>query len=183
MIGMTRAAAVTPLLALLVTWHLAAAPDTGNNAQLTQLLSDAENQASLLKSDLGTVAFFASSANGWQSHSTIVAAYKDHIGAVRSLAAKLTASRAGAPPARRTAIDRLVPLMQDFAAAAETMIDVIGKNPDALSGSDYQQYVKLNSDLASEFSSLVSTWVQYARTGDDLARVAAKIGAPVPPAR
>jgi ketol-acid reductoisomerase len=73
--------------------------------------------------------------------------------------------------------------MRDFAANAEALIDAIGKNPAGLDSSDYKQYLKLNSDLAGEFTTLIGGWVDYGKTGEALARVAEKIGAPAPPLR
>jgi len=171
---MVRTTVITPLLMLLASLPAAA------DAQAAQLLSDAGNQASLLKSDLDTIEFFGSSAGGWQSHSTIVTVYKQHIGALRSLAARLDTTRGDASSAQKTGIDRVVPLMQEFAATAEAMINTIDKNPGALNGSDYKQYVKLNSDLAEEFVTLIGASVNCAKTGDELARVAEKIGAAAP---
>lgn len=173
MVGTARIAALG-----LAAWTLLGAPDT---PQVAQILSDADNQASMLKSDLGTIAFFGLSANGWQNHSPIVASYRGHIATLRTTAERLAAGRQAASPWQRISIDRIIPVIRDLTAAAEALFAAIDKNPNALSGSDYQQYVKLNGDLADEFSSLISTWVSYAKTSDELSAVASKIGAPPPP--
>jgi hypothetical protein len=177
----TRIAAATAVLALMTNQPQIAAPETGDASRIADLLSDAENQASLLKSDLGTLSFFASSETGWQSHVGIVSAYKEHIGALRSQAAKLDAARRDASRWQQTTIDRIVPLLQEFAASAEAAIGALDKNPASLNNSDYKQYVKLNADLAGEFSSLIGTWMNYGRTREELGQVAGKIGAPAAP--
>ena len=179
MIGKTRIAAATVVLALMTNQPQMAAPETSNTAQVAKLLSDAEDQASLLKSDLGTLSFIASSQTDWQSHAGIVGAYKEHIGALRSQAAKLDTARRDASRRQQATIDRIVPLLREFAASAEAAVAALDKNPASLNDSDYKQYVKLNADLADEFSSLIATWVNYGRTSEELAQVAAKIGVPV----
>lgn len=175
MMGIRHIAAVTPLLMLLAS--LAAAADT----QAAKLLSDAADTASLLKSDLGTIAFFGLSENGWQNHSPIVASYRGHIATLRMTAERLASARQAASRWQRISIDRVIPVIQDLTAAAEALFAAIDKNPNALSSANYQQYVKLNNDLAGEFSSLISTWVNYAKTSEELSGVASKIGAPAPP--
>jgi hypothetical protein len=165
-----RIAGLTIVLALLVIRPQMAAPEGGGTSQVTQLLSDVESKASLLKSDLSTLDFFASSQLGWQSHAAIVAAYKEHIGALRNQAAKLDGARKDASRWQKTTIDQIVPLLQEFAATAEATIGAIDKNPAGLNSDDYKQYVKLNADLSGEFSTLIGTWVNYARTRDELSR-------------
>lgn len=177
MIGLTRIALATQLLVLFAGCLAAADPPAA------QLISDAGSEASLLKSDLETIEFIGSSQGSWQSHSAIVIAYKGHISALRSAAAKLDAVRTSASPAQAAAIERIVPLMHAFAATADAMIGTIDKNPGRLAGSDYQQYIKVNSSLAADFSTLIGAWAIYGKTAAELALVAEKIGAPVPPLR
>lgn len=166
------------MLALLADRPQMAAPEAGDTFQVAKLLSDVERQASLLKSDLSTLDFFASSQLGWQSHAGIVAAYKEHIGALRNQAARLDGALKDASRWQKTTIDQIVPLLQEFAATAEATIGAIDRNPSGLSSNDYKQYVKLDADLAGEFSTLIGTWVNYAKTRDELGPVAEKIAAP-----
>ena len=177
MTGMVRTAVTMPLLVLLSSWHSVAGPQTA------QLLSEAENQASLLKSDLATIEFFGLSASSWQTHSAIVTAYREHINALRNQAGKLEAARSDGSPSQKVAIDRVIPLLREFAAAADAALAAIARNPDRLNSSDYKQFIKLNSDLAGEFSTLIGTWADFGKTSEELAGVAKKIDAPAPQLR
>lgn len=173
-----RFIAIMSLLVLLASRHAMGAAETGD-AQVSQLLSDANNQAALVNNDLGTLNFIASSPLDWKNHVPIVSAYRQHIGALRSQAARLEAARKNASAWQAVSIDRIVPLLREFAEAADATLVALDKNPGGLGGADYKQYLKLNADLAGEFSSLIGTWVNYGKTREELGRVAQKIAAPV----
>jgi hypothetical protein len=151
--------------------------------RVAQLLSDAKSSASSLKSDLATLDFFAASIGGWQTHAAILDLYQEHITSIRSQAARLESARNNGSLWQQTAVDRIIPVMQEFASSAEAAIRTSNANQTILQSSDFKRYFKLNSDQAGEFASLIAAWVDYAKTRDDLERVPQKTVSNSGPAR
>lgn len=147
----------------------AAAPQGGDSNRIAQLLADADSQAMLLKSDLSTLDFMASSATPGQSYAQVIGAYRQHIATLRNQAATLETQRKNAPEWQQTTIDRVVPLLREFAASATAAMDAIGTHT-----GDFKQYVKLNADLAGELSTLIDTWISLGKTREELARAASR---------
>ncbi len=172
--GTTRG--TTRIAAAMLCLTFSAAPQSGDASRISRLLSDADSQTALVKSDLSTLDFIASSATPAQSYAAVVGTYRQHIATLRSQAAMLETARKDASVREQTTIDRVVPLLLEFAESATAALDAGDKNPGGLSGNDFKQYIKLNADLAGELSTLVSTWISYGRTREELARAAQKIG-------
>lgn len=170
---MNRKAQVV-LVTLLLTSAARPQPLTGSSETAAQLLSDAKSQASIVKSDLATVDFFAVS---WKSNATTLALYQKDIGALRGLAPRLDAARKTASRWQQTAIDRIIPLIQEFTTDADAELRDAGANQNRLNTPEFQEYFKLHSDLANEYSALIGSWADYAKTKDDLDRAALKIHA------
>jgi len=172
-------AVVATLLASLATWPLALNPSEGpGSSQVGQLLSDTKSLVSLLKSDISTLDFFALSGGGWQTHAVMLNLYSERTAALRSQALRLEAMRQNGSRWQQIAVDRIIPVMNELASSAETAINATKTNQPRLSSTEYREYLKLNSDLAEELSTLIAAWVDYAKTREDLDRSAEKIGAP-----
>lgn len=152
-----------------------AAAQSGDASRIAQLLQEASSQAALLKSDLSTLEFIASSATPGQSYAQVVGAYRQHIATLRNQAATLETERKNAPQWQQTTIDRVVPLLREFAVRAAEAIDAIGKNTGDLDNQNFKQYVKLNADLAGELSTLIDGWISLGKTKEELARVSKNI--------
>lgn len=167
------------LLPLLVT-TLAAGPqshgseETGSS-QVAQLLTDTKSLASSLKSDLATLDFFALSADAGLTRTAMFNLYEEHINALRSQQAKLEAKRKDGSRWQQTALDRIVPIIEEFASSAEAAIAAAKTSQGRLNSADSRDYFKLNADLADEFSTAIGAWADYAKTRADLDRAAQKI--------
>ena len=167
------------LLPLLLT-SLAAGPQSNGSqetgsSQVAQLLTDAKNLASSLKSDLATLDFFALSADSGVTRTAMLNLYQEHINALRSQQAKLEAKRKDGSRWQQTALDRIVPIIEEFASGAEAAIATAKTSQGRLNSADSRDYFKLNADLAEEFSTAIAAWADYAKTREDLDRAAQKL--------
>jgi hypothetical protein len=181
---MSRKASIAIILSALVLFAgglVQAAPETANGPDVSQLLLEAKSRASMLKIDISTGGFFASSENGWKTHTAVTGVYNDRIAALRALADKLMAARNDSTYWQKETIDRTVPLLRGFAASASAMFANIDKNQTRLGTSEYNQYLKVNADLAVEFSDLIRSNVDYGKTMEQLQGLAEKVGAPAGP--
>jgi hypothetical protein len=140
--------------------------------QVEQLLNDTKSLVSLLKSDIATLGFFVSESAS-STNAAMLNLYAERIKSLRALAGKLEAARKDGSHAQQTALDRIVPVMKEFASSADTALAAAKQSPAV-----QEQYFKLNSDLAEELCSVISAWVDYAKTKDDLDRVARPKAAP-----
>jgi len=104
--------------------------------------------------------------------------YSERTAALRIQALRLEAMRQYGSRWQQIAVDRIIPVMNELASSAETAINATKTNQTRLSSTEYREYLKLNSDLAEELSTLIAAWVDYAKTREDLDRSAEKIGAP-----
>ena len=172
-----RCAVFLAILAMLLAapagW--AQTPSGTNSEQIRQVLSDAKNLVSLLKSDVATLDLLVGRSES--SQSVMFNLFRGRTATLRSQADKLTALRKEGTHWQQIAIDRTVPAMQELAASAEAAIKWTQTAQNRANAS-YQEYFKLNSDLADELSKLITSCVDYAKTREDLERAAEKIEAP-----
>jgi|SRR5579872_2922450 hypothetical protein len=136
-------------------------------SQLAHLFEDTKNLVSLLKSDIATLGFFAVAERTSSTNAAMFTISAERIKALRTLTDKLDSARPQGSPAQKAAVDRVVPVMKEFASSAETAFAAAKQSPAV-----QEQYFKLNADLAEELCSVISAWIDYAKTKDDLDRVA-----------
>ncbi len=169
-----RGAVIVCLSFLATSFMMPPGVNAANESAFEQVfaeLSQAKEQARELKNDVATIGFFMGSVSSWESHSSILNLYKENISAIRRQVIKLDDIRNIASPWQKTTIDRIRPLLQELAATAESVIDQINQNPKGLKTGEYNDYVKVNTDLAAELAALVGDFVDYGKTKEDLARL------------
>jgi hypothetical protein len=161
------------VVAILLASPAVRSSDSGDthSDKIAELLLSAKGAAASLRSDIATLDLLAAST---QTQATVLGLYQQDIGALRSLAHQLEAAGEEGSPAQQTAVKRIVPVMQEFASSAEASLRA-ATNRNAPSGPEWGQYVKLNSDLCSEFSSVINAWADYARTREELDQTAKNI--------
>lgn len=114
-------------LALLVAGYLiqtaAKAKDTGDSAQVTQLLADAKAEAVELKNDSEHLEAISKSKLSWESYARSIEMIKEHVNNTGKLLAKLQDTAPSGSPWQQTAIQRIDPLPRELAANTETTIN------------------------------------------------------------
>ena len=165
------------LLSILLLASTASAqqqPDSAGISQIAQQLSDTKKLVDSLRSDLSTLEFLSRAAGGIAGNASILDLFNERIGVLRAQIARLDAAGKSASPAQQTAIERVAPILREFAAAAEAASKAVKANPPNVAA--FREYMKLNAELADEYSTLISAWVKYAQTRDNLDRLAPEIG-------
>ena len=137
-----------------------AAPAPAATGEASNLFQDAKTMADQLKRDVIEMESYARSGPSWKSHADQITKIAEHINKAGQLVAQLKASRAGAQPWHQTAIDRLIPLLQELDSNVEEMIKRINKQTN-MADPAYNSYLKQNEDLATELSKLISDTVEY----------------------
>lgn len=157
-------------------WSQSVNAQTMDGSQVSQVLSEVKSLASFLKSDVATLDFVAFSAGGSQTRASTLDRFAQHAAALRRQSGRLDEIRKYGSSSQQTAIDRMVPVMKEFASSSEAAIKAARTTPVSGGSQDYREYMKLNSDLAQELSDVISAWVDYATTKENLDRVAGKVG-------
>lgn len=163
---------------------LAQSPNSTNESdrsQIAQALSESQKAAALLTSDLASLDFIVRVRAGTALDQGTLEAFAGHIDDLRNQAAKLESLRSSGASSQQSAVDRILPVMREFASSAEAAISEAKAAPQQSNATAFRQYIRLNSELAGEFSKAISAWVSYAQTRGALDRVAREIGAPAGP--
>ena len=181
MTGIACAGAAALLLLSSSVW--AQQPAQAENPQIAQQLADAKKLVDSLRSDLATLDFLARAEGGITGNASVLDLLNERIAALQTQATKLNAARASGSPSQQTAVERVAPILEDFATTAEAVSKAVKANQNPQNLSAFRQYMKLNAELADEYSTLISAWIHYAETRSSLDSVAREIGAPAADSR
>ncbi len=140
------------------------AETVGESAKISGLLKDAKTEAAALKTDTEEMLTFTRSKVSWQSHAAKVEMVKEHINKAGEIAGKLTEAQSEGAPWQQQAIVQIPVLLRELATNTEAMIEYLNKNQNRVHHTDFQDYVKTNSELASELSTLINEYVSYGTT-------------------
>jgi hypothetical protein len=134
--------------------HAADDPDS-----ILKLLGDAQAQSSQLS--LEWKSYARQPAIDWSGDAAEVTAMKDKLTAVARTVAALNDTRPQASFAQLTAMDRIVPVVQEIADNTTKAIGFLAKNQTRLTGKQYRDYIEQNSDTSNRLATLVSQLVDY----------------------
>ena len=144
--------------AIIVGMHSAVRAADSPDAIL-KLLGNAQVQASQLS--LGWKSYTRQPAINWSANSPEVAAMEDQLTAVGRTLAALNETRPQASFAQLTAMDRIVPVVQEIAENSTRAIDFLARNQTRLTDKQYKDYVEQSSDTSNRLATLVSQLVDY----------------------
>jgi hypothetical protein len=161
---------IAVLLLLLLTQSAAMAAD------VPALFQQARTTATQLSKDASIMESYARSNLSWKSHTAQVTRIKDHIDKAGSIVSQMQSARGDAEPWHQDAIDGLVPVLKELASNTESIITHLNDNPKRLKDPTYAQYLKSNSESASELSAAVGNVVDYDKTKTKMETLETKLG-------
>ena len=151
-------------------WSNAAAAD------VDQLLRQASAQAFQLRRDSATLESFTRSRVSWQSHAAQINTIRGHVNQMGQTLSQLQAARDSAGKPYQEAIDRIQPLLQELASNTTAIIDHLNQNPRRLMDPTYRDFLRANSDLASNLAEQTSNIVAFANAERRFQELQAKVG-------
>jgi hypothetical protein len=152
--------------------NAAAVPDSDHVAKL---LSEAKTMAFQLKEDAVAMEGFTRMNVGWESHAVAINEIKDHINALLKQEAKLKDAKGVASPWQKTAIDRVVPYLDELEGYTFAVIDRLNEQPKKLLDAEYKDYLEANADYATDLAAMIADFVDYGNTRDRLERLGTKL--------
>jgi hypothetical protein len=139
------------------------AADVRDSVAVSKLLAEAKTQAYAISVDATTLESFTREPSlSWQSHAIEITRMKNDINAAAKTVTMLSSSKAEASPWQVTAIDRIIPFMQEIATDTTAAIEYLNKNQSRLANNkEYRDYIEANSDTSQELSTLIAHFVDY----------------------
>jgi hypothetical protein len=154
------------------TAHAAVVPDSEHVAKL---LSEAKTMAFQLKEDAVAMEGFTRMNVSWESHAVAINQIRDHVNALEKQETKLKEARSAAAPWQRTAIDRIVPYLDELEGYTSAVIERINEQPKRLFTDDYKDFLQANADYATDLSAMIGDFVDYGKTRDRMEHLGNKL--------
>lgn len=168
----------TPAI-LLAGWagtaNAAVVPDSEHVAKL---LAEAKTMAFQLKDDAVAMEGFTRMNVSWESHAEAINQIKDHVNALEKQEAKLKEARSSAEPWQKTAIDRIVPYLDELEGYTAAIIERINEQPKRLFTDEYKDYLQANADYATDLAGMIADFVDYGKARDRIERLSKKLEIP-----
>lgn len=164
---------------LLAGWagsaNAAVVPDSEHVAKL---LGQAKTMAVQLRDDAVAMEGFTRMNVSWESHAVAINQIRDHVNALEKQEAKLKDARAEAAPWQKTAIDRIVPYLDELEGYTSAVIERINDQPNRLFTDEYKDFLAANADYATDLAAMIGDFVDYGKTRDRLERLSDKLEIP-----
>jgi hypothetical protein len=158
-----RTMASSAMLALLaaVSFVIPNALKAADSPEITKLLADAKAEAAELKVDSGELESFTRSTMTWRGYASKLDEIKIHINNTGKLLGKLKGAEATGSPWQQAAIKRIEPLLKELADNTTATINHLNDNPGKIHTPAFTDYVKANSELATDLEAVIRDFVNY----------------------
>jgi hypothetical protein len=144
--------------------------------QLTQLLSQARDEAAELAKDADEMESLIRNDVSWQTHAEMLNRVKDHVNNMARIVAKLSDARSSGSDLQEQAVDRILPLLKELAANTTAAINYLNQNQVRPKTEPYTQYLKDNAETAHQLASTVSSLFDYEKSMTRISKLKNKLG-------
>lgn len=150
-----------------------------DSERVNKLLSEAKTMAFQLKEDAQIMESFTRSNVDWQTHAAQITFIKEHINELGKQEAKLKEARTEAAPWQKTAINRILPFLDELGGYTTAVIEHINASPRQLNTPEYKDYLEANADYAGDLAAMIADFVDYGKTKDRMEGLTEKLELPV----
>jgi signal transduction histidine kinase len=171
------------IVPLLFQWPLAAYVTRPENQQLTDLLSDASNEALELASDATEMQTLTLNDTNWVTHALMLANVKGHVDNMALLIDKLTKAQKSGSELQEQAAQQMLPLVKELSANTTAAINYLNRNKSRPISDSYTRYLDKNAETARQLSSIISSLLEYQKGMADIEKLRSKLvasGGPTP---
>jgi len=168
-----------PLLlgGFLISSPVIRAGEVPDNEHVTKLLSEAKTQAFQLKEDAQTMESFNRMTVSRETQAATINQIKEHINGLVRQSAKLQDAENAASPWQKQAIVRILPFLDELEGYTTAVIEHLnGEKTHTFA--EYQDYLEANADYATDLATMIGNFIDYGKTKDRVARLAAKLEIP-----
>jgi hypothetical protein len=153
----------------------AAGADSG---EVTKLLAETKATAVQLSDDAVFMESFTRMNVSKEMHAAAITRIRDHVNELGRQTAKLLEVRDEASAWQKTAIDRIVPFLDELDGYTSAVIEHINAGPKLLTTAEYNDYLEANADYATDLAAMIGDFVKFGRTKERLERLTEKLEVP-----
>jgi hypothetical protein len=143
--------------------------------QLTDLLSDASNEALELASDADEMQSLILNDTSWVTHALMLAKVKEHVDNMALIIEKLSKAQKSGSELQEQAVQQMLPLVKELSANTTAAINYLNRNKARPISDSYTQYLNKNADTARELSSIISSLLDYQKSMADIEKLRSKL--------
>jgi hypothetical protein len=166
---------------LLFQLSLAAYVTRPENQHLTQLLSDASDEAFELANDANETQALILNDTNWVTHALMLAKVKGHVDNMALIIEKLSKTQKSGSELQEQAVERMLPLVKELSVNTMAAINYLNQNKDRPISDPYTQYLNKNAETARQLSSMISSLLEYQKSMAEIEKLRSKLvasGAP-----
>jgi hypothetical protein len=160
---------------------LAAYVTRPENQHLTQLLSDASDEALELANDANETQALILNDTNWVTHALMLAKVKGHVDNMALIIEKLSKTQKSGSELQEQAVERMLPLVKELSVNTMAAINYLNQNKDRPISDSYIQYLNKNAKTARQLSSMISSLLEYQKSMAEIEKLRSKLvasGAP-----
>ena len=147
-----------------------------DNAQLTKLIADADDEALELANDADDTQGLIRSDENWLNHALLLAKVKAHVDNLALIIGKLSDMEKSGSDLQKQAIDQMLPLVKELSANTTAAINYLNQNKSRPTSPTYTQYLRKNAETAHQLSSMISSLVDYENSMKEIERLRSNLG-------
>lgn len=145
--------------------------------QLTQLLSDASDEAVELATDANETQLLILNDENWLTHALMLAKVKGHVDNMAIIVEKLSKAEKSGSELQEQAVERMLPLVKELSANTTAAINYLNQDKTRPLSGAYAQYLQKNAETARQLSSMISALLEYERSMTDIEKLKSKLTA------
>lgn len=163
---------VVPLLFQLPVAAYIARPES---QQLTQLLSDANDEARELAEDAEETQTLILNDTNWVTHALMLARVKGHVDNMALIIEKLSKTQKSGSELQEQAVEQMLPLVRELSAITTAAINYLNQNKARPVSDSYTQYLNKNAETARELSSMITSLLEYQKRMAEIEQLRSKL--------
>ena len=174
---------VVLVVPLLLQSPLAAYVTRPESQQLTQLLSDANDEALQLANDAEETETLVLNDSNWVTHALALARVKGHVDNMALIIEKLSKTQKSGSELQEQAVEQMLPLVKELSINTTDAMNYLNQNKNRPVSDAYTQYLKRNTATARQLSSMISSLLEYQKSMAEIDRLRSKLvvsGSPTP---
>jgi hypothetical protein len=154
------------------------AAQKADSEQINKLFSDARSYALQAEEHAEQLDSYTHSKLSWETHAGQLNQMREHFNDLGKVAKQLTDMRAEGSPWQQDAIDRIDPLLRDWAAQLTATINHLNANQSRIHMQPYLDYTQATYDLSTRTARMISDFVDFGKSRARAASLEQKLELP-----
>ena len=143
--------------------------------QLTQLLSDANDEARELAKDAEETQTLILNDTNWVTHALMLARVKGHVDNMALIIEKLSKTQKSGSELQQQAVEQMLPLVKELSVNTTAAINYLNQNKARPVSDSYTQYLNKNAETARQLSSMITSLLEYQKSMAEIEQLRSKL--------